>query len=330
MASTTCSWSPTFPRSPRRDPEREAASVDSEPVAGEDESELGATRAVWRDGRRILRVRTLRYLIVGSAITAGAALGHRVLGEDVLRAPHDAHVGAGLGRRGRAPVGRGGARHRGGGIATDRLRRRVRGAPMVVAGVSQSLGALFLMVVFIGVPLPVMLFAALIGAALLVAGFPALTTMTAEVVPASIRGLTFSVTSFLAALGVGGVAAADRRDRRSVRLRRRRRDQGQPQLRLPHRHAVGADRRARRAARTQVRRGRHRARGRARPPSSRRNGVPTRRRPTPRATSSRQASPRFLSIFSISAQCISSFRIVWRASSSRETSTPSLTRNNFL
>ena len=35
---------------------------------------------------------------------------------------------------------------------------------------------------------------------LLVAGFPALTAMTAEVVPAAIRGLTFSVTSFLAAL----------------------------------------------------------------------------------------------------------------------------------
>ncbi len=200
MASTTCSVEPDVPALATTRPEREAASVDSEPVAGEDESELGATRAVWRDGRRILRVRTLRYLIVGSAITAGALSGigfwaktffvrHTTLTSGQASGVVAALllVGAVLG----TVLG---------GIATDRLRRRVRGAPMVVAGVSQSLGALFLMVVFIEVPLPVMLIAALIGAALLVAGFPALTTMTAEVVPASIRGLTFSVTSFLAAL----------------------------------------------------------------------------------------------------------------------------------
>jgi MFS family permease len=35
---------------------------------------------------------------------------------------------------------------------------------------------------------------------LVVAGFPALTAMTAEVVPAAIRGLTFSVTTFMSAL----------------------------------------------------------------------------------------------------------------------------------
>ena len=194
-------------------PEREAASVDSEPVAGEDESELGATRAVWRDGRRILRVRTLRYLIVGSAITAGALSGigfwaktffvrHTTLTSGQASGVVAAVllVGAVLG----TVLG---------GIATDRLRRRVRGAPMVVAGVSQFVGALFLMVVFIEAPLPIMLAAALVGAMLLVAGFPALTTMTAEVVPASIRGLTFSVTSFLAALAsaaspllIGGIA----------------------------------------------------------------------------------------------------------------------------
>jgi MFS family permease len=63
------------------------------------------------------------------------------------------------------------------------------------------------------VPLAVRLVAALIGAMLLVAGFPALTAMTAEVVPAAIRGLTFSVTTFLSALVsaaspllIGGIA----------------------------------------------------------------------------------------------------------------------------
>ena len=87
-----------------------------------------------------------------------------------------------------------------GGFLTDRLRGRVEGAPMVVAGVTQAVGALFLMVVFLPTPLVVKLPMAVIGVLLIVAGFPALTAMTAEVVPAEIRGLTFSVTGFLSAL----------------------------------------------------------------------------------------------------------------------------------
>jgi len=174
--------------------------LDSEPVEGEEESEVGATRAVWRDGRRILRVRTLRYLIVGSAITAGALSGIGFWAKTffvrhtTLTSGQASGVVAALLLAG-AVLGT-----VLGGIATDRLRSRVEGAPMVIAGVSQSVGALFMMIVFIDVPLPVRLTAALFGAMLLVAGFPALTVMTAEVVPAAIRGLTFSVTSFLAAL----------------------------------------------------------------------------------------------------------------------------------
>jgi MFS family permease len=100
-----------------------------------------------------------------------------------------------------------------GGLATDRLRHRVEGAPMLVAGVTQMVGSAFMIVVFLDVPLAVRLVTALIGAMLLVAGFPALTAMTAEVVPAAIRGLTFSVTTFLSALVsaaspllIGGIA----------------------------------------------------------------------------------------------------------------------------
>ncbi len=100
-----------------------------------------------------------------------------------------------------------------GGIATDRLRDRVEGAPMLVAGVTQMAGSVFLIVVFLDVPLAVRLVAALFGAMLVVAGFPALTAMTAEVVPAAIRGLTFSVTTFMSALTsaaspllIGGIA----------------------------------------------------------------------------------------------------------------------------
>jgi MFS family permease len=62
------------------------------------------------------------------------------------------------------------------------------------------LGAVFLIIVFLPTPLAVKLPMAVIGVLLIVAGFPALTAMTAEVVPAEIRGLTFSVTGFLSAL----------------------------------------------------------------------------------------------------------------------------------
>src|SRR5436190_12434629 len=57
-------------------PEREAASVTDDAGAhGDAETEVSATKAVFRDGRRILAVPTLRYLIVGSAIAAGALAG---------------------------------------------------------------------------------------------------------------------------------------------------------------------------------------------------------------------------------------------------------------
>ncbi|HXY94529.1 MAG TPA: MFS transporter [Acidimicrobiia bacterium] len=185
-------------------PEREAASVEpADPDHDRDdagEGELSATRAVFRDGRRILAVPTLRYLVVGSAITAGALAGigfwaktffvrHTTLtsgqasGVVAVLLLLGAVLGTVLG-----------------GMATDRLRGRVPGAPMVIAGVTQAVGSLFMMVVFVDVPLALRLVAALIGAMLLVAGFPALTAMTAEVVPAAIRGLTFSVTTFLSAL----------------------------------------------------------------------------------------------------------------------------------
>ena len=92
-------------------PEREAASVDSEPVAGEEESEVGATRAVWRDGRRILPCPHAALPHRGQRDHRRRALGHRVLGEDVLRAAHHAHLRSGIGRRGRTAPRRRGARH---------------------------------------------------------------------------------------------------------------------------------------------------------------------------------------------------------------------------
>jgi MFS family permease len=186
-------------------PEREAASVGSVPDAdaaepGEALGEARAMRAVWRDGRRILAVPTLRYLIVGSALAAGALSGIGFWAKTffvrhtTLTSSQASLLTATLLLAGAV------AGTVLGGIATDRLRGRVRGAPMLVAGLTQVAGSAVMIVVFVDVPLGVRIVASLIGASLIVAGFPALTAMTAEVVPAAIRGLTFSVTTFLSAL----------------------------------------------------------------------------------------------------------------------------------
>jgi MFS family permease len=206
-------------------PEREAASVDpasvdpasvdpasdepvsAEPVSAADEDEpveemgeASAMRAVWRDGRRILAVPTLRYLIVGSALAAGALSGIGFWAKTffvrhtTLTSSQASLLTATLLLAGAV------AGTVLGGIATDRLRGRVKGAPMLVAGATQVAGSAAMIVVFLDVPLAVRIVGALIGASLIVAGFPALTAMTAEVVPAAIRGLTFSVTTFLSAL----------------------------------------------------------------------------------------------------------------------------------
>src|SRR5262249_12330145 len=182
-------------------PEREAASVSDDAAAhGDGETEVSATKAVWRDGRRILAVPTLRYLIVGSAIAAGALAGIGFWAKTffvrhtTLTSSQASLLTATLLLAGAI------AGTILGGIATDRLRGRVAGAPMLVAGLTQIVGSAVMIVVFIDVPLAVRIPAAFVGAALIVAGFPALTAMTAEVVPAAIRGLTFSLTTFLSAL----------------------------------------------------------------------------------------------------------------------------------
>ncbi|HEY7106068.1 MAG TPA: MFS transporter, partial [Acidimicrobiia bacterium] len=188
-------------------PEREAASVEPVPPEHaatddpvEEMGEASAMHAVWRDGRRILAVPTLRYLIVGSAIAAGALAGIGFWAKTffvrhtTLTSSQASALTAGLLLVG-AVLGT-----VLGGIATDRLRNRIKGAPMVIAGVTQIVGSAIMIVVFVDVPLGVRIIASLIGATFIVAGFPALTAMTAEVVPAAIRGLTFSVTTFLSAL----------------------------------------------------------------------------------------------------------------------------------
>jgi MFS family permease len=71
---------------------------------------------------------------------------------------------------------------------------------MRVAGTTQAIASLLFAITFLPVALPVRLGGQVLAVAFLVAAFPALTAMTSEVVPSSIRGIAFSVTGFLSAL----------------------------------------------------------------------------------------------------------------------------------
>ena len=143
-----------------------------------------------------------------------------------------------------------------GGRLSDRLRHRSAGAPMLVAAVTQAIGALVLMPVFADVPLAVRVILSGIGVVFIVAGFPALAAMVAEVVPATIRGLAFAVTGFLSALAARALAPADRCHLRSVRVPIRRKDCRQSRLCLRNRDATRVRRRVRRVPGPAFRRGR--------------------------------------------------------------------------
>ena len=177
-------------------PEREEA------VAATDQVEVRSTgaRALLHDARLVFAIPTLRYLMIGNSIAAGALAGigfwapafftrHTSLtsgqasGVVAVLLLSGALLGTWVG-----------------GVVTDRLRGRVEGAPMLIAGVTQLLGSVALIIVFAPTPLAVKLVFSVVGALLIVSGFPALAAMTAEVVPAAIRGLTFSVTSFVSAI----------------------------------------------------------------------------------------------------------------------------------
>jgi MFS family permease len=184
-----------------------------EPVRGESENVetegggaliAAATRRGWRallaDLKIATRVPSLRALIVGTAISTGATAGiafwaaafyerHTTLsvktastlvGSIIL-------VGAAVGTIL-------------GGRAADRARHRDPGAPMRLAGTTQFASGLILAATFLHEPIFVRLIGQVIGVALLVAAFPALTAMASEVVPPAIRGTAFALTGFLAAL----------------------------------------------------------------------------------------------------------------------------------
>lgn len=82
-----------------------------------------------------------------------------------------------------------------GGQATDRYRHRFDGWPMLLGGSVTLVGTLLLLVSFLdGIPVAtVRLPLQTLGVALVVAALPPLTVVTAEVVPAALRGTTFGL-----------------------------------------------------------------------------------------------------------------------------------------
>lgn len=166
--------------------------------------EAGA-RALIRDVRGALAVRTLRSLMIGSAIAAGALSG---LGFWAA-AFYERHTSLGSG----GSAGLAGLLILVGAIAgtfvagrvVDRVRERYEGAPMLLAGTCQAVGAALLMPTFLEVPIWVRIPVQGVAVAFVVGGLVAIPVMITEVVPAAVRGISFSVTGFLSA--VAGAAS---------------------------------------------------------------------------------------------------------------------------
>lgn len=191
-----------------------------EPIRGESDDQLGAPeaepilpvvapvppergtgpRALLHDVGIAMRVRTLRSLMVGSAIAAGALSG---LGFWAA-AFYERHTSLGSG----GGAGLAGALILVGAISgtfvagrqVDRLRDRYEGAPMLLAGASQAVGAALLMTTFLEVPLWFRIPVQGVAVAFIVGGLVAIPVMITEVVSPAVRGIAFSVTSFLSAI----------------------------------------------------------------------------------------------------------------------------------
>ena len=88
----------------------------------------------------------------------------------------------------------------GGAMARDRLLRRGQSNALGLVAVTQAFGAVGLLLVFAPTPLALKLPVSIIAVGLVVAGLPALSATTADIVAAPVHGLAFSVTQFLSAL----------------------------------------------------------------------------------------------------------------------------------
>jgi MFS family permease len=157
-------------------------------------------RPFWNEMKAAMRVPSLRALMIGTAISAGATNGFAFWAAPFYERHTGLEVGGSGGVVGAIILVGVVVGTIVGGRSADRARGHDVGAPMRLAGVSQSISSAVFAVTFLPVPLFVRLPGQIIAVAFLVAAFPALTAMTSEVVPSSIRGIAFSVTGFLSAL----------------------------------------------------------------------------------------------------------------------------------
>ena len=171
--------------------------------AGEAAPQVAATAlGTWGSLRACFAVRSLRALLFATAITTaaltalgfwGIAYNERASG---LTAAEAAGVAGGVILLGAVLGGFAG------GIATDRLRGKVDGAPLLLGAATTSTGTVLLIVSFndgipvYGMRLPLQM----VAVALIVASLPALTAMTTEVVVPQLRGTAFGLLKLFANL----------------------------------------------------------------------------------------------------------------------------------
>jgi MFS family permease len=180
--------------------------VSAAPVAQEiaeviAEPSVSAFRAMRHDLGRVVRIPTLRAVMIGTMIASGALQGmgfwatafyerHTALGTSGSAGIVAALIGLGA-LAGTLLAGR----------TIDRLRDRVVGFPMVMAGVVLLAGSVFLFVTFLPVPLWFRLPGQTAAVICIVGGLLPLAVMVSEVVPGHLRGAAFSLSFFLSSVG---------------------------------------------------------------------------------------------------------------------------------
>jgi MFS family permease len=186
-----------------REPRRGESDDDTNGEASGPLLDVAARRGLgplWSETKVALRVRSLRALMIGTAISAGATSGFGFWAAAFYERHTSLSVGGAGGVVGAVILVGAVAGTILGGRAADRARRHDVGAPMRLAGIWQSIASVIFVTTFFPVPLSYRLPGQLVAVAFLVGAFPALTSMTTEVVPAAIRGIAFSVTGFLSAI----------------------------------------------------------------------------------------------------------------------------------
>ena len=202
-----------MPEPTRGEHDRPDGSAAGEAVAA---SQRGP-RALADDVRRALRIRTLRAILVGSAVGSASLQGIGFWAS----AFYERHTSIGAsGADGVVGVVIAGGAVAGTWIAGRLVDLRHGGradAPMTLAGTAHVAGSVLLVVSFLQVPIWIRMPLHLLAVGCVVGGLLALTVMTVRIVPASLRGTAFSLSAFIGSLGAAGSplaigAIADRFD----------------------------------------------------------------------------------------------------------------------